>query len=284
MKFKAIYKNESDIPADQREFYTERDGTFYLNVEEVEGYKLDNPQALKNSVTAIRKERDDAQSALKSFEGIEDPQKAIDAMKRLEELGDLDGLDINEKIKAQVEEHKTQLSTKFENDRLKLEAKAQKDAADSQAKYDSLFDQYRKEAIRGEAHRVLQELGGNSKLLMPVIEGRARVNPQEDGSYKIQIMGDDGNPVMSGEAGNTSDMTLKEFVTGLRNDNDLAAAFSGDGASGSGSGPTPPGGKPTGKASGPAIRITSAEAGDLENWKRVTAQAESEGRAVEIVD
>jgi hypothetical protein len=286
MSYKAIIKNKSDIPEGLEKEYVEREGIFYLDVEEVDGFKLDNPQALKNTITAVRTERDAFQTSLKTFEGIEDPAAAMAAVAKIKELGDLDGLDIDEKIKAGIEEHKTQLTTKFENDRLKLETKSKDDMTAADSKYESLFGQYREQAVKNDALRILSELGGNAKLLMPMIQQRARVNMTEDGAYGIQIIGDDGNPVMTKVPGKTDDMTLKEYVTGLRNDSNLAAAFSGDGASGSGSTPSPSGGK-TPSASGSAnvpVRMTSAEASDLNNYKRISEAAAKEGRSVEIVD
>src|SRR5574340_458446 len=79
----------SQIPETYRDLYIEKDGKFYLDVENID----DMPQ-VGGLKSALQKERDNRATAireqkelLKKFEGI-DPEKAKDALKKLHELED----------------------------------------------------------------------------------------------------------------------------------------------------------------------------------------------------
>ena len=283
MKLKAMYKNRSDIPEGMDQFYTEVNGMFLLDVDEAEGYKLDNPSQLKKTIQDVRKERDEAQAALKSFEGIGDPKAALEAMAKLKELGDIEGMDLSEKIKEGVAQHKADLTTKFENDRLKLEQKSKQDLDSLQGRYDTLFSQYQKTVVDSAARRALQEHGGNPELLLEKILARSKAKINDDGTVDVFLQGDDGHPMMSGEPGNTDNMSIDEYVRSLKNNKNLSVAFGSSGASGSGTtaGSTP--GRSGGGGENPVV-ISSAQMRDINVYKRLKAQAESENRPIEYVD
>ena len=83
---------------------------------------------------------------------------------------------------------------------------------------------------------VLQAIGGkgSAKLLLPVIKPRVKVVKGDDGQLAVRVLDVDGSIRVKVEKGKAVPLTLTEYVTELRDDPDLAGAFAGSGASGSG--------------------------------------------------
>jgi hypothetical protein len=88
MALHAIVTDINTVPEALRTEYTEKDGKFFLNVEPVDGFKLENVDGLVNALSAERTLKDRAEAALKQFKDI-DPKTARSAIEAITAYGDL---------------------------------------------------------------------------------------------------------------------------------------------------------------------------------------------------
>lgn len=248
-------------------------GMFVLKVEPVNGYNLENTGGLKKSLQATRAERDKLNADLKAFEGL-DPSAAKDALKKLEELGDLDKL--NADTKKQIEVIKSQLEQKAENDRKTLTSKFETDLSSLGKERDTLRSQLQNQMITNRALAVLDKLGGRSQLLLPLIEKTVRIAPDDKGVYKEQVLDSEGNPRLSSRPGVTSEMTLEEYLGELRENPEFAPAFKSSGAHGSGAEGS------SSNSSGSFYTISEADARDTTKYKAARDAAAKAGKALQI--
>ncbi len=293
----AFYKTKEEIPEAAQSFYVEKDGLFLLDVDAVDGMGLADTTKLK---TALSKERDRATAAeklAKKFEGIEDPAAAIAAVKKLEELGDLDSIeDLSEKHKKQVELAQTQAKEAFDREKLKLETKHATDVKGLQENLTGTEGQLRKEMVTNAAMRAIEKSGGSKStvLLLPYIGSRTKVERGEDGKHIMQMMDDAGNVMTTAALGSVEDMGMDEFVDTLKTQTQFAHAFeanpaSGSGAGGKGSGAS--GAGVTGRGSGGGANTVQFKRGEISKpevfaaYKAArTAQDAGKGPVVEMID
>lgn len=162
---------------------------------------------------------------LKDFEGLDAKEirdlvakAAEDDRKRAREAGDW-------------EKREQQLADKHAK-----ELQAERDARSSaeQAVERHLLDAAVLEAIGGK---------GSAKLLTPVIKPRLKVVKGEDGSLAVRVLDADGAVRVKVEKGKAVPLAVAEYVTELREDPELAGAFAGTGASGSGAARSEGGGR-----------------------------------------
>jgi hypothetical protein len=105
MALKTIYKDESEIPGEYKELYSERGGQYELTG--IEGIKTDADVARLNE--SLRKEREDhkkTREALRAWDGFDhgDIQSKLDRLEELEAVGGgkLDDAKINQIVEARL--------------------------------------------------------------------------------------------------------------------------------------------------------------------------------------
>ena len=112
MGLRATYAKVEDIPDDAKTLYVEKDGRWVLDVDAVDGVSLADTAKMTKALQAERARADTAEKKILTFDGIDDPVKALADMAKLAELGDLDSItDLSEKHKQQVELAKSQAQT-----------------------------------------------------------------------------------------------------------------------------------------------------------------------------
>ena len=194
------------------------EGKYVLKVEEVDGWAMENVKALKSSMSRAKQERDDARKIVKELGDDFSVDEYKEAMGELEKLRKGTG---DDRIKAQIESEKKQLTDKFNRDI--------KASADQLAARDKEIEEL---LITSEATRSLTEHKGNVTLLLPHVKSRCRVARGANGKPFAQIVGDDGNPVLTMKQGSDAPMGIGEFVESLKSNATYAPAFVGSGASG----------------------------------------------------
>lgn len=75
---------------------------------------------------------------------------------------------------------------------------------------------------------------GSQDLLLPILQGMVKPITAEDGKTRVVPVDKHGNPRLTEASGETSDMPISELLQTLRNDDRYAAAFAGNGVSGTG--------------------------------------------------
>jgi len=191
--------------------------------EEKKTYTQDEYEGMVGERDALKAKRDElldevkgTRKRLKEFEGLDAKEirdlvarAADEDRKRARETGDW------EKREAQLmEKHAKELQA---------ERDARQGAEQAVERY--LVDAEAMQAIGGK---------GFPKLLLPVIKPRLKVVKGEDGHPAVRVIDADGTVRVKVEKGKAIPLTVTEYVTELREDPDLAGAFVGSGASGSG--------------------------------------------------
>lgn len=228
MALKAIVESLDSLPEGIREHYVEKDGKFVLGVEPVGGFALEDVTGLKTALGKERGSREALEKASAKWKDL-DPDKARDALAKLEELADIDPKKEADKIAAaKVEAIRSQF---VESHKKELKAR--------EAVIANHRSQIERLLIDAEATSALAEAKGSVDLLLPHIRSAARVIEREDGSFGVEIASKEGGPRVNGSGQN---MTIKELVQEMRQSEVFGRAFDASGQSGTGKVPGATGG------------------------------------------
>ncbi len=224
---KAVIASLDDAPDGAKDFYkpgTADDGTdgrFVLKVESVDGFALENVTGLKNTLGKEMTQRKALEKATKAFEGI-DPERAREAISKYDEFANLDPEKEADKIaEAKFQAAKTQLLDKHTTDL------AQKDARITQLT--GAVDQMVRQA---SATQAIAEAKGSVGLLLPHVLAHTRVKETDDGKFVVEVVDQAGNVRIGDSQG--APMDLKGLVKEMRQSEEYARAFDGEGHSGTG--------------------------------------------------
>jgi len=211
--------------AKEYEEITEGDhkGKYQLKVDPVDGLALEDVSRLK---AALSKERTDhaakareLQELKTSFDGIEDPKAAREALEKVAK-----GLKDKPDVQGQIDAAKRQLNEKHEQ---AIKAK--------EARESHLRTEIDRLLIDATAAVAIAEEKGNAELLLPHVQKACYVEEIEvDGksTFVARVKGD-GGPRISSKTGSTDPMGVRELVsTDLKHK--FPSAFGGSGASGGG--------------------------------------------------
>ncbi len=224
-------------------------GSFRLDVGSVGGFELQD-------VSGLKKARGMEQAQVKNLEakakalgekfGDLDPEEAREAMRVLGEMGGLEG---NEKLQKELAAKVEAAEKKFVADKKTLETGWAKTATEYEEANAALTTQLTKELISSEAVQAITSEGGSVKLLLPIVEKHCKVEKQDNGSFAVRIYDDEGVPFLSTKQGSTDPGTVVEYVSEMKKSKDYAPGFAGTNASGAGGGRAGqtrgPGGKTT---------------------------------------
>lgn len=203
---------EADSPLAKRD--KKLVGKYALKVDPVGGIGLEDVTGLKNTVSATRAERDALQAKLDEFGDDVTPATARAAIEAVKKGGGSE---------AQIETVKAQLTEKHKRE---LEA-LQRQLSTTTSEMEQLV-------VGAELTRAIAARGGKPRVIEPIARQRIGV-VREGGKLRPIVLGDDGKtPRLSNKTGNSSNMTIEEFVDELAQDSDFAHAFPGKGSVGVG--------------------------------------------------
>lgn len=223
MGLKAIVETIDAVPEAVRSFYTETDGKFILQVEPVGGYALEDVEGLKGTFGKEMTLRKKLEKDLLKFKDI-DPDKARDALARLEELGNIDPTKEADKI----------VSERLEAAKRQLLEKHGEEVKTRDGRIGQLTKTVESLLIDQAATVALVEAKGSVELLLPHVQRHTRV--REDGDrFVVEVVDKDGNARIGNSKGDA--MTIADLVQEMRKSEAFGRAFDGSGQSGSG---TPP--------------------------------------------
>lgn len=281
MPLKAITtKEEYDVLGSEvQAHYTpveDNPNVFRLGVTPVEGIEL---APVSNLRSALQKERSSAENfkkALGLFDGItaEQARNAISELKVLEVEGGTDKT--RDEIRVELE---STFSKKFDIDKETLTKKFTIDIESKDKTIGNLTNQLEKHLIENAAIAAINEAGGSTALLLPLIAQRAKVVASDNGTLGIKIIGDDGTERLSPKAGSIDSMSIAELVGELRADTKFGGAFKASGTSGSGATSSSSGFPSSGQGE---IRLTREAATDPATYRAAKEQAEKSGRTLVI--
>jgi len=232
MALKAIIDTIDSLPDVLREHYQPgegaNEGKFVLGVEAVGGLALEDVSGLKSALGKERTTREALEKSVVKFKDI-DPDKAREALAKLEELGNLDPAKEADKL----------ANTKFEAAKAQL---LEKHGGEVQAR-DERIGQLTKTVegllIDAAATSAIAEAKGSIDLLLPHVKAQTRVK-ETDGKFSVEVIDRDGNGRIANGKGDH--MTIQDLVAEMRQSDTFARAFDGTGHSGSGKQPNSGGG------------------------------------------
>lgn len=232
MALKAILDSIDDAPEPLREHYAERDGKFYLAVDAVGGYALEDVSGLKSALGKERTTREKLESSIKKF-GDLDPDTVHSSLAKLAELDGIDPTKEADKI----------VQTKVEAAIKQLTGKHEAALTEKTSRIGFLEGAVADLLINASATAALAEAKGSVDLLLPHVRNAAKVK-EVDGKFVVEVTDKDGNVLLDNKG---APISIKDYVAELRKSDTYARAFDGEGQSGSG---TPAGGGTGGQPKG----------------------------------
>lgn len=221
MAIKAIVTKLEDEPEALREHYAEKDGKFVLSVDPVDGFALEDVSGLKSALGAERTERERLQTQVVKFKDI-DPDKAREALAKLEELGNIDPAKEADKL----------ANTKFEAAKAQLLEKHTADLSQRDDRITRLTGAMDKLVRQAAATAAIAEAKGSVELLLPHVLASTRVKETDEGEFVVEVVDAKGNVRIGDSKG--SPMDIKGLVAEMRQHETFARAFEGDGHTGTG--------------------------------------------------
>lgn len=229
MALPAFVADLKDAPEGSRGEYVKGDGSdarpdadrFYLDVNSTDGFTLEDTSGLRSAIGRLRGEIRDLKRDAKGFDGL-DPEKARDALERIEEL-EKGGKGDEEAVKQRLESLRRQLVEAHQQEVSTLQSE---NGELGEALNGALIDTTVTAALNGK---------GSVDLLLPVVRRNVRVMQDDSGSRVARVFDKEGNELISRKAGsNGAPMDVGEYVESLRSDARYAPAFDGSGPAGGG--------------------------------------------------
>lgn len=231
MALKAILPSLDGIPEALHEHYTQSDdGRFVLSVTEVDGFVLENVTNLKSALGKERTEREKLEKQVVKFKDI-DPDKARDALAKLDELTQIDPAKEADKI----------ANTKFEAAKAQLLEKHTGEITSRDERIGHLTKTVESLMIDQVATAALAEAKGSVDLLLPHVRAHTRVK-EVDGRFAVEVIDKDGNVKIANAKGDPMD--IKGLVAEMKASDTFSRAFEASGNTGSGKTPGNGGGNP----------------------------------------
>ncbi len=227
MALKAFVETIDTVPEAARGFYKETDGKFVLDVEPVDGYALEDVSGLKGTLGKEMTLRKKLEKDVLKFKDI-DPDKAREALTKLEELGNIDPAKDADKI----------VSERLEAAKRQLVEKHGEEIKTREGRIGQLTKTVESLLIDQAATAALADAKGSVELLLPHVQKHTRVR-ETDGRFVVEVVDRDGNARIGNSKGDP--MTIAELVLEMRGSDTFGRAFEGSGHAGSGTPPKTPG-------------------------------------------
>lgn len=219
-----------------RKEYKADGDAFIIDVVAAEGYDLQNIAGLTSALSKLKGENSAQKAQLKAFEVDGEALDPVAAAKALKRVTELEALDPKKLAEEQVKSALEQAKVGF-----------QKELGAVKARAELLEGNLRGVMVDQVATAALAAKGGNVKLLLPHVRSALKM-VEEDGKFKVKVLGADGNPRIVVANGSAVDMTIEDLVGEMAGSQDFGAAFSAKGAPGPGGKPSDGSGAPPGSA------------------------------------
>ena len=160
-------------------------------------------------------------------------KEAADRRKALEGYKDVDPARYQELLKADEERAQKDAESKGQWDKLReqmAQKQAEKDAAHANREK-TLLSALEQHLVDAQATAAIAAAKGIPQLLLPHVKNRVKVI-EENGAFKVQVLGQDGNPMIADAAGPPAG--IAHLIESFKADPIYGRAFEGTGASGGG--------------------------------------------------
>jgi flagellar hook-basal body complex protein FliE len=255
MKLPKVVDSLEGVDEKYRVFYVEDGEKFRLDDLTIEGF------VAETEVTGLRQNRDDILTEFKTFkkkyDGV-DPEEfrklreavADDLKKKNQKSGDHDAI-----VKQLTDDYEKKLTNATE-------------------KSTALEKDIQRVMVDNVATAAIAKAKGNVKVLRTHVKDTCRCVQDDDGSWSVEVLGKDGRPRVS--PGKASElMSIEELVAEMKESEDFAPNFEGDGATGGGAA----GGR-TGGSGGVVLRGDQRK--DVAAYRAAKERAEKAGVEIQL--
>jgi hypothetical protein len=257
--FQQTVTDLSEVPEPFHGLY-QKEGDGYTMAPEV--FSHVDPTGFNTVLEQTRKKLASLRRTTEAFQSLGDsPETIAERMAQLEDMATKGGKD-------------AQAFEKWKND---ISSKHQEELTQKEKQLADMMRSLEEHLVDAEATMAISANEGNPVLLLDQVKKRTKV-VNENGKYQVRIVDNEGDPRINGSGGY---MSIKDFVSELKNKSEYAGAFRASGNTGSGS---KPGAASASNVPGGAFRITREDARDPMKYRRVRDEAAKVGRSVEIID
>ena len=221
LKAKITADEHGKLAPDLKAHYTEKDGSWLLVVEAVDGVALEDVTGLRSSLERERTKSKELKAKLEAFGDVA-PEAAQEAMKK---VGEMAGWTPEQKVKEQIELQTKQVAEKWQAEVGKRDAAIR-----------DLTGQLEENLITAQATGAIAKAKGRLRLLLPHVKAATKLVKNDQGKLVARVIDERGTELISRRDRSDSPMSIEEFVESLRGSDDFAGAFDATDASGSGSG------------------------------------------------
>lgn len=207
-------------PEALRDAYVERDGKFFLNVASKDGFALEDVSGLKTALGKERTTREALEKQVIKFKDL-DPDKAREALAKLDELAQIDPAKEADKI----------ANTKFEAAKAQLLEKHTGEITTRDERISHLTRTVEGLLIDNAATAAIAEAKGSVDLLLPHVRAHTRVK-ETDGKFTVEVIDKDGNVKIADAKGAPQD--IKGLIAEMKASEIFGRAFEASGNTGSG--------------------------------------------------
>lgn len=208
------------LSPDLRKEYRKEGDAYLLDVEAVDGFSLEKADGLRSALQTERQERENLKNSMKAFDGL-DPVTIREKLMNADKL--LNDPNTRNLSDAQKKSLIEQLEEKFANEKKPL--------LEENTFYKAQVEKHLKE---NTAMTAIMGAKGNAKLLLPHVLPNIKVE-KVDGNLVARVVDSNGQVRISKKSGSSGEnMSINEFVEGLRNESDYASCFEANAQSGGG--------------------------------------------------
>lgn len=213
---KGIIDKQEEIPEALKDFYVEKNGRFYLQVEGMD--HDENWTGLKTSYQKVLAEKKELESRFKPWKSFEkSPDEIRQALEDYENLKSVNPANLKEDLEKRINAVKQQMIQQHEAEKSQLT----KDLEQART-------QLRNHLIHAKAAEAINSAEGIAKPLLPLLLNRMDTDDQN----RVFIRDDSGNPMVNSKG---EYMDPAEFLNALKQDPDYKGLFRAKPSSGSGS-------------------------------------------------
>lgn len=279
MKLKTALTGEQyeSLDGASKDFYVEQGGLYILDTEPVsvggKVFAMEDVAGLKKAVAELKAKAEKRAEQLAAFEGL-DAEEAKKAMAKLKDLGDIDNLD--DKLKEQVKAIEEQYDAKYRKQVETLKTENAKIVSER----DKAIEAHGQSHLVAEARKAFaahKVLGDWQDVMLDKVRASARVKPDGQGGFKVEVLDADGTPRITNAQNSTDLMGVAELIGEFKTSPSLAVCFEGTHASGSGAA-----GSAGRMATGGRFVLSKADASDAGKYREAKERAEKAGAQLVI--
>ena len=237
MSLTPIVQDINEVEESLRPYYKETEKGFMLDVQESNGYALENVQGLRSALSKERGRAQEFERKTSQYSELGDMTPS-DIREALEELNSLKQLDPNKEADKIADQ-------KLKSFQEQMTKKHQTEVGTAKQAADRYKGQLQGLLIDDAAKNAILAAGGNEKTIaymLPTVKASLSLRETENG-FMTQVIDSSGNPQIGDSNGNP--MTVSQLVEQLKSQELWSGAFPGRNRSGGGKQSDSAGGTPT---------------------------------------